>query len=139
MMKQGRKSERIACALVAPFILRNSKVLYYIMIQLNGIDLVLELLLNDNDESSDEKQMGHFHAKAIQCIKRILIFVNYRQDLKQIEEHFFLDRRKVLSSSRTYQASNVEVQVLLFVFNSNMVKMKRGVYGSTRRCSQNVI
>ena len=34
--------------------------------------------------------------------------MNYRQDLKQIEEHFFLDRRKVLSSSRTYQASSVE-------------------------------
>ena len=49
MMKSSQKRhERLACALVAPFILRNSKALQNIMVHLNGIDSVLDQLLPSN-------------------------------------------------------------------------------------------
>jgi hypothetical protein len=49
MMKSSQKRhERLACALVAPFILRNSKALQNIMVHLNGIDSVLDQILPSN-------------------------------------------------------------------------------------------
>ena len=85
LMKHApRRAEKVSCALVAPFILRNSKALQYIMIHLNGIDLVLDaLFLSNDDDSNNEKCLRE---KAILCLRKILKFVSYKRDMKKIKE-----------------------------------------------------
>jgi hypothetical protein len=101
-------SERITCALVSPFILRNSKALQYIMINLNGLDYILDLLLFNsrrvsgegcssfcfssdsitNLENTSPITLSILKLRAIHCIKRILKFVNYKYDSKKLNEYF---------------------------------------------------
>lgn len=83
----AKRHERLACALVAPFILRNSKALHYIMIQLNGIDLVIDLLVEDKHK-----------LKPIMCIKKILTFVSYKRDFKKLKEFYEQTRLKLNDS-----------------------------------------
>jgi len=82
-----KKQDRVCTALVAPFILRNSKALHYIMIQLNGIDLVIDLLFSDCCLENER-------LKSILCLKKILNFVSYKQDVKKLKENFDLVKIK---------------------------------------------
>jgi hypothetical protein len=82
-----KKQDRVCTALVAPFILRNSKALHYIMIQLNGIDLVIDLLFSDCCLENER-------LKSILCLKKILNFVSYKQDVKKLKENYDLVKIK---------------------------------------------
>ena len=82
-----KKQDRVCTSLVAPFILRNSKALHYIMIQLNGIDLVIDLLFSDCCLENER-------LKSILCLKKILNFVSYKQDVKKLKENFDLVKIK---------------------------------------------
>jgi hypothetical protein len=82
-----KKQDRVCTSLVAPFILRNSKALHYIMIQLNGIDLVIDLLFSDCCLENER-------LKSILCLKKILNFVSYKQDAKKLKENFDLVKIK---------------------------------------------
>jgi hypothetical protein len=90
MMKNSqRKIDRISCALVAPFILRNCRALHYIMVELNGVDLILDSLLSRTSTSPVEDTLDDsLKPKAILCMQKILSFVSYKRDLKQINDSF---------------------------------------------------
>ncbi len=126
MMKNPqRKTDRISCALVAPFILRNCRALNYIMVELNGIDLILDALFTEDQhlESSD----GTLKSKAIVCVQRILSFVDYKRDLKQINETFgvsrekFYERHASLSEPRKIESQDRKDYVC-FEFNQESEK-----------------
>ena len=97
MMKNPqRKSERVSCALVAPFILRNCRALNYIMVELNGIDLILDSLFATPALLAEVPNMdsGSLKFKAVVCVQRILAFVGYKRDFKQINEFLDMAREK---------------------------------------------
>ncbi len=79
-IKYGTLNERQACTLQLPFILRNCKALETIMIQLNCIDLILALLFDD--DTAD----GVFYM-ALLCVKKIINFINYKQNRKVLDEN----------------------------------------------------
>jgi hypothetical protein len=110
MMKQStRKLERVSCALVAPFILRNSKALNYIMVHLNGLDIILDslLLLNfpANEDPKEDLASSYgklsecLKQKAVLCIKKILSFLNYKRNVDQINSLFDSMRKKLASNT----------------------------------------
>lgn len=93
MMKQRptiADAERLCCALVAPFVLRNSKALYYLMFELNGLDLIIDCLLTATADDVDSNKF-----KSIICIRRMLVFVNYKRDLKQLRDNYESVRSKL--------------------------------------------
>ncbi|CAF0935213.1 unnamed protein product, partial [Brachionus calyciflorus] len=87
-LAKQKKSEKLSSALVAPFILRNSKALNYILVQLNNLDLVLDsLLISESDDKSK--------FKSILCINRILSFINFKRDLNQVKNLYDQIRLKL--------------------------------------------
>lgn len=102
MMKQRSREEKLACSLVAPFVLRNSKALCYLMCELNGLELVLDTLFsskttteNESDSESDNDEDDNQRRKSFVCIGRILDFLAYKRDLKQIGESFEVSRARI--------------------------------------------
>lgn len=93
MMKSAsqKRNERLACALVAPFILRNSKALQNIMVNLNGIDSIL-------DQIFDEITCPSLKQNALICIRKILAFVNYKYDTKSLKDNFEMLKEKFKES-----------------------------------------
>ena len=133
MMKNSqRKAERIACALVAPFILRNCRALNYIMVELNGIDLILDALFDASVSPPGEDQMqnGSLKFKAIVCVQRILNFVGYKRDMKQISENFELAREKIYESQSHFEQPKTE-DFVCFEFNVDSelknLKIRKGL------------
>lgn len=108
-----KRTERLACALVAPFILRNSKALHYIMIQLSGIDLVIDLLLDDSDAMK---------LKTVLCIRKILTFVNYKRDVKKVKEFFENTRLKLQETSVVESRECVKFQ-----FNEDLISANKEI------------
>ena len=95
MMKQRSMNddeEKLACALVAPFVLRNSKALCYLMVELNGLELILDAFVINNSSGDVVESMRH---KAIVCLRRILSFLAFKRDLKQLGESLETRRAKI--------------------------------------------
>lgn len=110
MMKQ-RKLDKLSSALVSPFILRNSKALYYIMIQLNGIDMILaSVFTNEFDEG--------VKFKSILCINRILSFISYKRDLKQVKDYYDSAKLRV-NESLGVNEELLKGDEIHFVWNSD--------------------
>jgi hypothetical protein len=109
MMKQQRIDDKLNASLVAPFILRNAKALFYIMIHLNGIDCVLDHFLLSN-----ENIKPNFKVNSIMCIHRILLFLNYKRDMKQIGD-FYEEKKDKVSNLVVNQ---VDADDLFYINNS---------------------
>lgn len=110
MIKSSRGSveERVASTLSSPFILRNSKALYYIMIHLNGVELLLDNILTQSQPQ---------RLNSIICMQRILLFVNFKRDLKQLGEYCSEKRRSVQLLQRTQTISVESNDTVSFVFD----------------------
>ncbi len=109
---------------MAPFILRNSKALHYIMIQLSGIDPVLDTLLMFASEESIEERLN-LRNKSILCLCKVLTFVNYKRDMKKLKENFEQSKLKLSESINTNQLNqsaiitNQQEETVTFLFKEN--------------------
>ncbi|RNA26128.1 armadillo repeat-containing 5 [Brachionus plicatilis] len=109
-LAKQKKPEKLASTLVAPFILRNSKALSYIMIQLNNLDLVFESIF---EQKCDQKSKF----TSILCIHRILSFINYKRDVKQVKDLYDQARSKINEMLR--RSDNSEQSLVIFKFEGN--------------------
>lgn len=114
MMKQSsRRLEKVSCALVAPFILRNSKALNYIMVHLNGLDIILDSLLSSNQSQISEEQKEELlineslKSKSVLCIKKILSFLNYKRNIDQVNSLYELLRKKFNYINNNYDKNEI--------------------------------
>ena len=81
LIKYGTIKEKLACALQMPFVLRNCKAMEHIMLQLNCLDLIIDSLCCYNED------MVLFY-KSLLCIKKLMEFVNYKYNLKNIKDEY---------------------------------------------------
>ena len=115
MMKQQQTStSRHSCALVAPFILRNSKALNYIMIQLNGIDLILDMLVSHSSSSASASASAYAHQSPSACVKKILSFVGYKRNTTDPRAYYESRRLQVQANQYPTTSSST---IIRFVFD----------------------
>ncbi len=128
MMKQSsRRLDKVSCALVAPFILRNSKALNYIMVHLNGLDIILDSLLSSNQSQISEEQKEELLSneslkyKSVLCIKKILSFLNYKRNLDQVNSLYDLLRKRFNNKNNNDEANKSDFD-LCFTFENDIEK-----------------
>lgn len=112
MMKQRSMNddeEKLACALVAPFVLRNSKALCYLMVELNGLELILDAFVVNSNSGDVVESMRH---KAIVCLRRILSFLAFKRDLKQLGESLESKRAKISTVVNSEQINDDVIEDL---------------------------
>lgn len=111
-LAKQKKTDKLASTLVAPFILRNSKSLSYIMIQLNNLDLVFESIFENRYEENSK-------FTSILCIHRILSFINYKRDLKQVKDLYDQARSKIDKTLKFTE--NSQLNLVTFKFDGNKI------------------
>ena len=75
------------------------------MIQLSGIELVLDTLLMLGSEESVEER-SNLRNKSILCLRKILAFVSYKRDMKKLKDNFEQSKLKLNENSNNNNNNN---------------------------------
>lgn len=134
LLRYGTLKERQSCAFQMPFILRNCKALENVMLHLNGLDLILDCIFDENTNKNTENFF-----KALLALNKVLKFINYKQNKKQLKENN--DKLKSSCIKNSHQGSNDDIEIVEFLIlnetstsneESKILKAKRQCL--TKKC-----
>ena len=112
LIKYGTQKEKQACALQMPFILRNCKAMENIMLQMNCLDLILDSIF---DENIDE----NLFYKSLFCIRKLIKFVNYKYNLKQMRDDYEQYKNKLQKIYESYSSPVDNSNEIEFLIDDN--------------------
>lgn len=89
MVKYGTLKEKQSCSLEMPFVLRNCKAIENLMLQLNCLDILLDFICIDFTENiTDDSNVNELFYKGLLCVRKLVKFVNYKQNNKIIRDNY---------------------------------------------------